>query len=70
MFRPVSVVTTESRRGSIVQYFIRSLSSLQLALNRQGDFDAALTFDACSVSLCQLNFALVVELTFAAILEV
>jgi hypothetical protein len=36
----------------------------------QGDFDAALTFDACSVSLRQLNFVSVVELTFAAILEV
>jgi hypothetical protein len=36
----------------------------------EGDFDAVLTFDACSVSLRQLNFASVGEFTFATILEV
>jgi hypothetical protein len=39
-------------------------------LNGQGYFDAALTFDACSVSLRQLNIASMVELIFSAILEV
>jgi hypothetical protein len=42
--------------------------SLQAQIG-QGDFDAALMFDACSVSLRQLNFASMVELTFAGILE-
>jgi hypothetical protein len=37
--------------------------------NRQGDFEAALTFDAYNISLRQFNFASVVELAFTAVFD-
>jgi hypothetical protein len=57
-----------------LDYLVKSLQweivyVLALRRNGQGYSDAALTFDACSVSLRQLNSASVVELTFAAIAE-